>query len=178
MRIKLATPALFLASVLASIELGGSLYEGLVVFPAWSSSPPASLALIQEPDGLDLVAFWIPVHLVLTIAMIAALVLNWRVPQRRMLILAGLGVYILMRAWTFLYFVPEITQFMSVPPEGQFSPELAARVSLWGTLGWIRRALIAVVSVVLLLALTSPASEGQLGASQERRQDHESMTIG
>jgi hypothetical protein len=159
-KIKLAALTVFLAALLAAMELGGSFYEALVVYPAWSSSPPASLARLQGPNGVDSAPFWIAIHVALEVALIAALALNWRERRRRTLILVGLGVHVLMRAWTFWYFVPEITQFMITPPDGPSSPELAARVSLWGTLGWVRRALIATYSVVLLLALMMPAGTG------------------
>jgi hypothetical protein len=178
MKAKLATVVLFLAGFLAAMELGGSFYEGLVVYPAWGSSPPASLALLQGANGVDSAPFWIAIHVSLEIALIAALALNWRAPRRRTLILVGLGIHILVRAWTFLYFVPEIAHFMAIPPEGPFSPELAARVSRWETLGWARRALIAATGVVLLLALMTPAGEGKPAAFRERRHDCERTAIG
>ncbi len=65
------------------------------------------------------------------IALVAALALNWRAPRRRMLLLTGLGVHIVMRVWTLLYFVPEITQFMATDPNSPSSPELADRVARW-----------------------------------------------
>ena len=159
MKTRLATVTVVLAALLAAMQLGGSFYEALVVYPAWSASPPASLALLQGPNAVDSTRFWILVHVCFEIALIAALALNWRAPRRRRPLLVGLGVHILVRAWTFLYFVPEITQFMAIPPEGPFSPELAARVSRWGALGWVRRALIAAVSVTPLLALVTPPDD-------------------
>jgi hypothetical protein len=165
----LATVAIFLAALLAAMEIGGSFHEARVVYPAWSSSPPASLALIQGANGVDSAPFWVGIHLALEVALIAALALNWRAPRRRTLILVGLGVHLVMRMWTFLYFIPEITQFMAISPEGPFSPELETRVSLWGILGWVRRALISASGVVLLLALMTPAAENELAAFRKRR---------
>lgn len=157
MKTKLATATLFLAALLATMALGGSFYEALVVYPAWSASPPASLALIQGPNPADSTLFWIAIHVGFEIALLATLALNWRSPARRTLLLAGLGVHIVVRAWTFAYFVPEVLDFMATPPNGPYSPELAARVSQWGILGWARRALIAATSVLVLLALIAPA---------------------
>jgi hypothetical protein len=175
---KLATVALFLAALLAAMALGGSFYEALVVYPAWSAAPPASLALLQGPHAVDSAGFWILVHVAFEIALVAALALNWRAPRRRTLLLAGLGVHIVMRAWTFLYFVPEITHFMAAAPGGPYSPELAARVSLWGTLGWARRALIAATSLLVLLALITPAGAGEPAGSEGRDRQRERATIG
>jgi hypothetical protein len=169
---RLATVAVFLAALLAAMDLGGSFYEALVVYPAWSSSAPASLALIQGPNGVDSAPFWIGIHLALEIALIAALALNWRAPRRRTLILVGLGIHPLVRAWSFLYFVPEIGQFMAASPEGPYSPELAARVKLWGSLGWVRQGFIAVSGIVLLVALMTPALDDEVAAFRERRKIH------
>jgi hypothetical protein len=158
MKTKLATPALLGAALLAAMEVGGSFYEALVVYPAWSAAPPASLALLQGSNSLQSTPFWIPIHVGLEILLVVALALNWHMPGRRSLILAGLGVHVLVRAWTFLYFVPEIMAFSSIAPNGPYSPELAARIAMWGTLGWLRRGLIALDSVVLLLALARPVA--------------------
>jgi len=168
------TGIVFMAALLAAMALGGSFYEALVVYPAWSASPPASLAVLQGPHAVDSTLFWILVHVTFEITLVAALALNWRAPRRRTLLLIGLGVHLMMRAWTFAYFVPEILAFTNTPPGGPFSPELAARVSLWGTLGWLRRALIAATSVLVLVALTTPANQGEPEVCRERPRPDES----
>ena len=178
MKTKLATITLFVAALLAAMALGGSFYEALVVYPAWSASPPASLALLQGPNALDSTRFWLLVHVAFEIALVGALALNWRAPRRLPLLLTGLATHIVMRAWTFMYFVPEITAFMAIPPEGPFSPELAARASLWGTLGWIRRALIAATGVLVLLVLITPAGERDPAAARGPRRAQEPAAIG
>jgi hypothetical protein len=147
---------LLLTTLVAAMEVGGSLYEALVVYPAWSAAPPATLALLQGPNSLQSTPFWIPIHVTLEILLVVALALNWRAPRRRTLILAGLGVHVLVRVWTFLYFVPEIMAFTTTATDGAYSTELAARVAMWGALGWLRRALIVLDSVLLLLVLTQP----------------------
>lgn len=117
MKTKLATVTVFFAALLAAMGLGGSFYEALVVYPTWSASPAASLALLQGPNAVDSTRFWILVHVSFEIALVAALALNWRAPRRRTLLLAGLGAHIVMRAWTFAYFVPEVLEFMATPPD-------------------------------------------------------------
>ena len=178
MKSKLPTAAVFLAAILAAMALGGSFYEALVVNPAWSASPPASLALLQGPHALDSARFWILAHVSFELALAAALAFNWRAARRRTLLLTGLGVHALMRAWTFLYFVPEITQFATIPPESPLSPELAARVSLWAILGWARRALIAATGLAVLLALMTPADGRKPSATPKRRRARRRATIG
>lgn len=181
MKSKLATPALLLVALLAAMELGGSFYEALVVYPAWSASPPASLALLQGSNSLQSTPFWIPIHVGLEILLVVALVLNWGMQRRRSLILLGLGIHVVVRIWTFLYFVPEIMAFSSIPTDGAYAPELAARVAMWGTLGWLRRMLIALDSVVLLLALARPistAAQPDPAVVHESRHDRAPVAIG
>ena len=166
MKARLGTGTVFMAALLAAMALGGSFYEALVVYPAWSAAPPASFAVIQGPNAADSTPFWILVHVTFEAALLVALALNWRVPRRRTLLLFGLGVHVVMRAWTFVYFVPEIMAFMSTPPEGPSSAELAARARLWGALGWVRRVLIAATSVLALLALMAPAEQRAAGQTK------------
>lgn len=163
MRRKVATGALILATVLSGMELGGGFYEGVVVYPVWSSSsPPESYSLIQEPGGLQLAAFWLLLHVLLTLALVPALVLNWRALLRRRLILAGTALYVLMRAATFAFFLPELAQFLNTLPEGSFSPELAARAGLWETLSWVRLGMVAALTILLLMATAMPFEKGEI----------------
>ena len=127
--------------------------------------------MARRQEGVDSAPFCILVHVAFEIALVAALALNWRGPLRRTLLLAGLGIHVIMRAWTFAYFVPEVLAFMSTPPEAPFSPELAGRARLWGALGWVRRALIVATSFLVLLALMTPVDQGGPNVSRERAGD-------
>jgi hypothetical protein len=170
---QIRTGTVFIATLMAAMALGGSFYEALVVYPAWSVSPPASLAVLQGPHAVDSTLFWILVHVTFETALVTGLALNWRSPRRRTLLLAGLAVHVVMRAWTFAYFVPEILAFTNTPPEGPFSPELAARTRLWGALGWVRRVMIAATSVLVLAALTTPVNQDEQKACRERPRSDE-----
>ena len=50
-------------SVMASLVLGASVYESLVVHPAWSRKPPESfVGFVGAPiSRMNIPAFWIPV---------------------------------------------------------------------------------------------------------------------
>src|SRR5690606_29935442 len=63
------TVTLFVAALLSAMALGGSFYEALVVYPAWSASPPASLAVLQGPYAVDSTRFWTLVHVSFEIAL-------------------------------------------------------------------------------------------------------------
>ena len=55
--------ALWLYAVMASLVLGASLYESLVVHPAWSRKPPESfVGFVGAPiSRMNIPAFWVPV---------------------------------------------------------------------------------------------------------------------
>lgn len=160
MREKIALIVLFVTTLLFGVINGGGIYEEIVVGPVWSSSPPTSFALIQEPNGLSLASFWVPFHIIANIFLVLSLVMYWKERRRRNLLLVALGLYTLIRIVTLLYFVPEITEFMNTSPNGPFSAELAARANQWNTLSWIRTFVgEIIVNVLLLLAISQPDKE-------------------
>lgn len=59
----LYAPVLWFYAVMASVVFGASVYEALVVHPAWSRKPPESFrAFMGAPIGrMNLPNFWVPV---------------------------------------------------------------------------------------------------------------------
>jgi len=135
--------------------IGGGLYEHIVLTPLWSSSPPASFAIIQPRTGVPLQTFWIPVHAAITIFVILSLALTWRHPEVRRLLLIGLGSYIVMRVWSGLFFIREMLAFQRVPTNAPPSAALSARVARWTFWTWFREPLDVVSFLCFLFALSS-----------------------
>lgn len=111
--------------------IGGGLFEHMVLQPLWSAAPPASFSVIQPGTGVPLQTFWLPVHGAITVFLILSLVLAWRDVRTRRWLLVALASYVVMRAWSFAYFVPEMLAFQEVPTDGAPTPELLARVESW-----------------------------------------------
>lgn len=89
-------------------ELGGSLYEYVVVDTVWPTNP----ALIQpERGGMNRKYFWAPLHGVLNLALLLALWARWSQPDVRAWLLAALGLYLVLRVWTFAWFIPRALAF-------------------------------------------------------------------
>lgn len=125
------------ALVTCLFELGGSLYEYLVVDSVW----PQNLALIQpERGGMDRKRFWMPLHGVLTLALPLALWACWSQSTVRPWLLASAGLYVVLRGWTFAYFIPRVLQF----ERGTLTDPAKAR-------SWVRWSLL---RAPLLIALT------------------------
>jgi hypothetical protein len=153
MRAVLAQWSLILLCFLFAVAIGGGFYESVVLTPLWSRSPPVSFSVLQPGTGVPFQRFWIPVHAAITLFIILALVLCWRDLLVRRLLLIALGSYIVMRAWSFMFFIPEMLAFQKVPLDSAPSPELTARVSRWTTWTWFRVPLDIISFLCSLLAL-------------------------
>ena len=129
-------------------DLGGSFYEHLVIDPAWPDNP----SLIQpEHGGVDRKRFWIPLHGLITLALLVAVASSWTDRPARKRVLAGAGFYVVLRVWTFAYFVPLGLRFESAGRV--LSPDLASLAEEWVSLSLLRLPLVAGAAVALLLAL-------------------------
>ena len=139
MRTKVSTWALVGLCLSMAAAIGGGLYEHIVLMPLWSRSPPSSFSIVQPQTGVPLQRFWIPVHIAITVFALVALPAAWRDRPVRRALLLGLGSYLVMRAWSGLFFIPEMLAFQQVPLDSAPSPELIARVESWTTVELVAR---------------------------------------
>jgi hypothetical protein len=152
----IADLTLLFACFSVALAVGGGIYESIVINPLWSAQPPASFAIIQKGTGVPLQRFWIPVHILITIVLLASLITNWTYADRRKLIVIALISYVVMRAWSFAYFIPEMLRFQNVPLDQPRNAALLDRVSRWTRLTWFREPLDLITQICLLVALTRP----------------------
>jgi hypothetical protein len=121
--------AVTFATALALASLGGGLYEYLVVDPFWPRKPE----LIQPArGGISRKRFWIPVHTVFEVALIASVISSWSQPEPRNWLLAALVSHAAMRLWSAFDFIPRALAFERADP---------AQVSEAAARGWARRSL-------------------------------------
>jgi ubiquinone/menaquinone biosynthesis C-methylase UbiE len=162
-RDRLAPWAVNGALLLMALTLGGGLYETIVVDPAW----PANVALIQPGrGGVDRKVFWGLIHGALTVALPLALWALWRRPGVRGWLLVATGIYVAVRVWSFLYFIPLALRFEAA--EGMADP-LMSEAPLWVLLSPIRNVLaLAGVAALWLAALgLRPARKAYKGVALE-----------
>jgi hypothetical protein len=150
---KIANFSLLFACFSVALAVGGGMYESIVVMPQWSGQPPASFALIQKGTGVPLQRFWIPVHILITIGLVASLIANWKYADRRSLIIIAVISYLAMRAWSFTYFIPEMLRFQNIPLDQPQTAALLDRVRTWNRLTWFRDPLDLITQFCLLIAL-------------------------
>lgn len=129
---------------------GAGLFETLVLVPAWTAAPPASLHFFRGPYGLDLKAFWIGMHSVHEIIFILSIVFNWGIRRRRYALLALFGIHMAIRVWTVMYFAPAIMWFQEIPESGAVDAALQAKAAMWRNLNLLRTGLFVAVNLALI----------------------------
>jgi hypothetical protein len=137
---------LWLYAVMASVVLGASVYESLVVHPAWSRKPPESfVGFMGAPvSRMNIPAFWIPAAPLYALTGIGALaVALWAgSPPVPLIVSAACAVSVVV--WTVVYFRPTIGRFLETGGGNTPAQRLQSEARRWILLNWIRVAMVAV----------------------------------
>jgi len=162
---KLANPLLMLTIVLWGTLLGGIAYSHLVYFPVYFSDLPGSAVVVNGPYGMNDGIFWVIIHPLLIISLVATLVLNWTSSSRRKLIAISFVVYVILLLVSLFYFVPELVLFKHSPESTIPATEWLARGRRWQRLSWLRGLTMYLAFVPLLIALTKPTDNSVLSGN-------------
>jgi hypothetical protein len=154
---KLGTAALMLSIILWGTLLGGIVYSHLVFFPVYLSALPGSAVLVNGPYAMNETIFWVIIHPLLIISLVAALSLNWRSNWRRKLIGITFIVYVVALVITQIYFVPELVLFKHSPESTVSAADWLVRGRRWQRFSWLRGLTMYLAYVPLLFALTRPS---------------------
>lgn len=154
MRQKWTQGILIVLITLLGFELGGAFYEWIVVASQWSSYPPHSFSILQGDYALPLDSFWMPLHMVAQVVIVAALIVCWKDKRKRNLMLTLTGLYIALRVPTFMYFIPELEFFRTTSTNEAWSQEMQNRADRWVHLSIGRTAIIALSYVLAWLSFT------------------------
>lgn len=133
--------------------IGAGIYEHIAVWPRVYAAPPKSLSMFQGAYGLNAGTFWRAIHPITVLLLMITLIAWWKSPAKNY-ILVPFGMYILMLAATFAYFVPELINITGTPYADTIDDSLKSRGSLWITLSWIRAIIISAAAVILYSGLT------------------------
>jgi Domain of unknown function (DUF1772) len=129
--------------------LGGIVYSHIVWFPPYLSGLPKTAALAQTIHDEY---FWLTLHPLAILSLLAALALNWKLRPRRNLILITVAIYAVAIITTAIYFVPELIAFRNSASSNVSSAEWYVRGQNWQHLSWIRGAFMYLAFIPLLLA--------------------------
>src|SRR5690606_7055986 len=106
---------LFITTLAYFMMNGAQLFETTVIIPKWTASPPESLAMLGGKYGFDLKTFWIVTHSLHEITFLLALIFCWKIDPVRNWLLFLFFLHVAVRAWTLLYFAPNIVEFQKIP---------------------------------------------------------------
>lgn len=140
------TAVLWFYAMMASLVFGATVYEVLVVHPAWSRKPPESLrAFVGTPDGrMHIRAFWAAVAPLYAVSALAALGLAFGAGREGVALIVSTACAVAAVAWTLLYFRPRIERFLETGGGDTPAERLQIEVRLWIRLNWIRAGLVAI----------------------------------
>jgi hypothetical protein len=156
-----------LSVILWGTLLGGIAYSHLIFFPVYLSALPDSAVVVTGTYGLREAKFWMLIHPLLILSLVAALALNWRSRARRYLILVSFVVYVAVIVVSATYFIPELIAFEGSAGSGVAASEWLARAQRWQRLSWIRGATMYAATVPLLYALTRPRAASKVTATPD-----------
>jgi Anthrone oxygenase len=148
-----------LYDVMASIVLGASVYECVVVHPAWSRKPPESfVGFMGAPiSRMNLPAFWIPIVPLYALSALGALVVALRAGSPAVPLIVSAACAVSAVVWTLVYFRPTIQRFLEEGGGNTPAERLQSEARRWVLLNWIR---VAMVGVSWWGALRATAARG------------------
>jgi len=142
----LYTPVLWFYSVMASLVFGASVYEAVVVHPAWSRQPPESFrGFVGTPiSRMNIPAFWVPVAPLYALSGLAALCIALWTGNQDWAIIVSAACAIVGVVWTLVYFRPTIERFLEDGGADTPAERLQVEARRWIGLNWIRVGLVAI----------------------------------
>lgn len=137
---------LWFYAAMASLVFGASVYETLVVHPAWSRKPPESFrGFVGTPvSRMNIPAFWIPVAPLYALSALAALGLALHTGNQGIALIVSAACAVGVVAWTLLYFRPTIERFLEAGGGTTPAERLPIEAQRWIRLNWIRTGLVAI----------------------------------
>ena len=138
--------SLWLYAVMASLVLGASLYESLVVHPAWSRKPPESfVGFVGAPiSRMNIPAFWVPVAPLYALSSLGALAVALWAGSLTMPLTVSAACAVSGVVWTLVYFRPTIGRFLETGGGNTPAKRLQSEARRWILLNWIRVAMVGV----------------------------------
>lgn len=152
--VNVANALLMLAILCWGTLLGGIVYSHIVYFPVYLSDLPASAVVVNGPYGLSEGLFWVIIHPLLILSMVAALVSNWKTRSRRNPIALSFVIYVFVLIVSSIYFIPQLALFKHSPESTVTPAEWLVRGKRWQQLSWVRGAVMYIGILPLLFALT------------------------
>ena len=143
--------------MLASLVFGASIYETLVVHPAWSRKPPESFCGFMDPpvSRMNIGGFWAPVAPLYALSALAALGLAVHTGRQGADLIISAVCAVATVAWTLGYFRPTVVRILEAGGGNTLAERLQIEAHRWIRLNWIRTGLVAISWWGVLSAVTT-----------------------
>ncbi len=155
---------LWLFVVMLGIEVGGGLYETLVIMPLWAAAPPDSVLAYYQHNVANPQfvlnqggRFWMYCTSSVGLLAVASLVSGLKTgSDHRKWRTTGTVLAIIVVVSTFAWFVPNIILLTGSGVTRLRAEEVTALTNWWVRLNWLRAALYIIAWLCALHALTIP----------------------
>jgi hypothetical protein len=156
---------LWIFVIALGIELGGGLYETLVVMPLWVASPPDSVINYYRHNAANpqfaLNAggrFWMFATPLVGLSALAALLSGFRTrAEHRKWRIAGTILALIVVVSTFAWFVPNIIRLHSEAVLTMSGEDVKSLTNWWARLNWVRAVVYSAGWLAALKALSIPS---------------------
>jgi hypothetical protein len=155
--LSLSNSSVVAAVVCSLVQAGAQLFAVVVVVGTVTQAPPRSLAMFAGEYGYDSASFWNAVPMVTLVALLGALVFNWKTRRRRLLA-GALALFVITGLFTALVMGPVQAEVLAVAYSDAVSESLRSVATRWRTLDWLACALTLAVGLLASLALAMPGS--------------------
>jgi len=137
---KITYVLLILTTLLAGIFAGGAFYEQFTLNSIWSANPPESFRLMNEwiVPGLEKHNFYILPPIVLLLTLVTTLIVVRRKTRYKSWLLVAASSMIILTIWTFMYFIPILTELFIKPDPGISNEKAAMLAGNWYQYNWGR----------------------------------------
>jgi len=147
---------LLITTLIYFLMNGAQIFETTVIVPKWTASPPESFNIFKGKYSPDLKTFWIVLHSIHEVTFIIAIIFCWKLEATRDWLLILFAVHFAVRAWTILYFAPNIIAFQKIANNiNNNGTSLLKRTIRWRNLNYIRVGLFIAISIMLIPLLVA-----------------------
>ena len=138
------------------VQVGAQLFAILVIVRTLIAAPPRSFAMLQGNYGYDSSIFWNTVPMITLVAMLVALVANWKTTRRGLMLLA-LGLFIVGSIVAGMVVEPGFGTLTSVGYRDAVDAAMKSQADTLYLYDWGLWGLSLGAGLCLLLALARPA---------------------
>jgi hypothetical protein len=144
--------SLVITVIIWATLMGAIAYSNTIVMTPYLTHLPESTSLVTGSYGLQDSSFWDKIHPAAILTFLLSLVLNWKSPGRKFMLIAG-GIYVIAIIATFAWFVPELKEFANSHLSSIPASEWLRRGQTWRLLSLIRGIFMYLAFILILVAL-------------------------